>query len=717
MEWWNMVADMAKLTDSVRILTFQRYCAQHIKDEVRALDGYDDQDWKVFNDAILKEYKSQDAVDRYATLGHLESLASQTRRTNEEIRKYVRQYAIHAKKAIKLGRINQYMAVIHLLKGCGPVIARKTLGALSVTALDEETFQNNKFDAFVAQAVKQASGTDALDTIFPQDAHALPIQTAAQGYGEYVQPFPLIPPQPVYMQPPQYATQPSQPMYPPQPQQQWVNSERIRDTHMTGTSPAPLPTAPAPRKAMDYADLAGAMEHLSINHMRAENERRQRYTNEQQSRPIRGVDINAMCTVCTQPVRTHGDHWTQCPDIKAWVSAGLVHFNQRGVICGGPVGSGNPPIRAANGGTFGDSIRNTADGHRREQAGPTQTASVRFAAISRNSDVLRYATADGVQKSEASAMSTGFARNNGPHVLQRGEPMIMDPEPAKDRPQERQEPRRLAKELERLKGNANDIIFQAILDAPIALNVKTALAASNDIRKAFFQAINKGVSDDAPISMQVRVEDVEDEYDTDGSANSAAVHASRVLTRPDGTKVKFSDFFAACGYGEPQIGDAKVLCLIDEGSEANIIGWETALQCGLVIGPPLEVRIEGITGHVGDSGTALDVPVKFGMATTITDFLIVKKLPAGVLLGRPWSRAAKFSKRKGKIGPKDTPTEYWDCSVDDQKTGATCHFRARLAMASDLERVRNEADGPDSDEEDDKGRQLSHSNDLTRALN
>jgi hypothetical protein len=45
------------------------------------------------------------------------------------------------------------------------------------------------------------------------------------------------------------------------------------------------------------------------------------------------------------------------------------------------------------------------------------------------------------------------------------------------------------------------------------------------------------------------------------------------------------------------------------------------------------------------------------------------------------------------------------------------YFRARLAMALDLKRVRNEADGPDSDEEDDKGRQLSYSNDLTRALN
>ena len=75
MEWWNMIADMAKLTDSVRILTFQRYCAQQIKDEVRSLDGYEDQDWKVFSDAILKEYKAQDAVDRYITLGYLKSLA------------------------------------------------------------------------------------------------------------------------------------------------------------------------------------------------------------------------------------------------------------------------------------------------------------------------------------------------------------------------------------------------------------------------------------------------------------------------------------------------------------------------------------------------------------------------------------------------------------------------------------------------------------------
>ena len=250
--------------------------------------------------------------------------------------------------------------------------------------------------------------------------------------------------------------------------------------------------------------------------------------------------------------------------------------------------------------------------------------------------------------SKASGMSAGFARNTDPHILRRGEPMIVDSEIAGDKPQEKQEPRRLAKELERQKGNANDIIFQAILNAPISLNVKTALAASNDIRKAFFQAINKGVSDDAPVSMQIRVEDVEDECDINRPVDSVIACASRVLTRPDGTDVKFSDFFAPCCYAEPQVGSAKVLCLLDEGSEVNLMGWEMALQCGLVVGPPLEIHLKGITGEIGDSGTALSVPVTFGMASTTSDFLIIEKLAAGVILGRPWARVAKFSKQEGK---------------------------------------------------------------------
>ena len=178
-----------------------------------------------------------------------------------------------------------------------------------------------------------------------------------------MQPLPLIPPQPVYMQQPQYAPQP---MHPLQPQQQWANTDHIRDIHMTGTSPASLPMAPAPRRVIDLADLAGAMEHLSINHARAENERRRRYQSGPQNQPPRGLNSDAVCTVCTQPVRTHGDHWTQCPEIKAWISAGLVHFNERSVICGGPVGSGNPPIRITSGGSFRDAIRNIANSFRRK---------------------------------------------------------------------------------------------------------------------------------------------------------------------------------------------------------------------------------------------------------------------------------------------------------------------------------------------------------------
>jgi hypothetical protein len=88
LEWFNMVSDMAELSESNRIRMLPMYCGE-IREEVQILIGADGMTWDEAQTILKEEYCMQDSSVIRKEVQYLERLANKHRDSDDEIRQFV----------------------------------------------------------------------------------------------------------------------------------------------------------------------------------------------------------------------------------------------------------------------------------------------------------------------------------------------------------------------------------------------------------------------------------------------------------------------------------------------------------------------------------------------------------------------------------------------------------------------------------------------------
>jgi hypothetical protein len=264
-------------------------------------------------------------------------------------------------------------------------------------------------------------------------------------------------------------------------------------------------------------------------------------------------------------------------------------------------------------------------------------------------------------------------------ILKRGEQMDIDGDSTYTQPP--QEGRRLKQELANLKDVATARMFETILDAPITTNVKTLLASSDSVQKAFFTRMpaatdNTGVKPKY-FATPIKAADDEDEADIQEEQPEMPTFSLNAAA------LDIRGFVSPCAYADIGLNGCQEIALLDEGSEINAIDLDIALNAGIGVGPDLPVFIKGFQSGGGKPiGTATKVLISFGGVPMSTEFLVFDGLRTGVILGRPWASKARFGKKEGE--------GFWDCQIHDEATDFTTRFRVPLRMGHEIEKEREE---------------------------
>jgi hypothetical protein len=698
--WYNMITDSAKLPGPVKVTYFPAYCGSEVvAAEVETFSGYINQDWASLEEELKHEYRSGDSYHTRKGVAFLEKLASASYTSDQEIKSFIRVFAASATTCLASGKVTTFMINQLLLQGCGKTLAKKMTRKFQIT--NEDKLASINFSDLVREATSRVEPDEVITNLFgsrqPQKeeegstlrsqktvgfvrtqepaSHSSPRNVSASSWTANDQSFPKRREQEETRPPP-------------------LNTERTWPKDIHGdTIMGDGPQASNDARIADLSDQLSAMRIMMLKvlprdqHTGQNNQGTQRppfagfasntYNREvrppRQDQPTEETGFGS-CWACRE---VHRGVWRDCDFIRDLEKRGLIHFDDnRQRVYGGPVGSNAPPARWQ--GT--ERVREMV----LDAARPFSTASnpvLWQETPARASAVSVTCRPMGHESTQTAYVTHTMAQDSyriPPRIAQRGEPI-----PTEDHAvlSEKAPIKRLQYELAGTKDDAAKKMIQNILDAQIVTDVKTVLASDEGMRKAFFNRLPLMV--DPKLSAEARqviVDDTRPAADPQILSRVSAIRGHVIGRRVDGTLITSDDFIKPCAYADITIGGHREFSLLDDGSESNLMSKEVALELGIPVGHHHGFAVAGIAGDAKCEGTAIDVPISFGVSTAKTHFLIVKDMACGILLGRPWSMAAGFARKEGN--------GFWSCTVQDEDTGHTTEFRAGFMTGEQVDARR-----------------------------
>jgi hypothetical protein len=651
LEEWNVYADMAGLTDILRLKLFPKYCAPLIAQEIKM--SYEGVSWGDLQRGLKDDYKKTDYRKIRGGLTYLEQLANAKRSSDsDEIRRFMRGFVNHAHKAIATGITTDYNMSLLLFKGCGERVMKKTIRKLGIK--EESDLVHKKLGDVVKEVSRVLDGDEVPEFLVGDRAKA-----TALADDKHIAAMAKA--------------------------QKDAERQTLAIDHQEATDASkstPMGWQQQQEKAQKgdpISELTRQMEQLAIYmaHLTAPGIPASANASRSQRSGGSG-EASAPCALkCDQD---HREGWRYCPVLLDLLRNGLLHYTERGLLAGGPYGSGNPPIDM-RGGVSREKIIAEAmnfatggvlEGLKKRYGGPVTVSEARHVTVH---------TAAGTQM----GVSAAGASRSTPHGRWSDE-MLLDGDslPVK-RPEKKDEPaqRRLQQELADMKDKANARLLRLIMEAQVSTDVKTLVAGNEPLRKAVFGRLPlEAARDIAAVHQAQRAEEVDDcEATVTEGVHQSWSYEGRILRNGAGEILKVSDFIEPCGYAYPSIYGKKTRCLLDGGSEGCLIDKALALSLPAAIGPNIGIYIKGIGGHQSVAGTLIDAPVTFGSSTSAVNFIVMESLEAGVILGRKWMAQAKFSSYEGEDGRMH-------CAVEDDETGGASKFIATHALGQDMGRLR-----------------------------
>jgi hypothetical protein len=634
-EWWEQYAGITLLTDELKCSLLLAYCTAELKEAVRCYQTWIDRDWDEFVVELKDAYEEYDSRKIKTSAAYLRQLAQKPRNTEEETRQFIREYTLYSKMAVDQARIDNSLRVSWFVAGCGEEVMKEVEREVPL-GKGLHGLGTVNFDTLAKTTMKYLSNRGAI-------GEARRSLLESSGAATATQPTPNA------------QQQPRQPV--PQPAQhtenrQWMPQQQQNSRFQPANS--------------FQRDSQGDIIMSGMNR----NQQATPYYNQQQQRyqqPFRP------CFLCSGP---HA--WKTCPDFMALVSKGQLHLNERGLVIPGPLGSRNTPLRLQG-----------IDPS--EYWGIIKQAAAPFA--TEEQDVKPAVSASNHIRAERPPKKT---TNNSVQALIQKEPRIQaftqfrpkQPESKEPIPSSIPEPLNDPKAAKR---KAERDLAELVANQTITVPIRDILRQNDSLPKLLSQMTKESLEKTAlSTNRRVAFEDAEDEDFEEAitagakrrDAEESTAGASAVAYK-NGRVVSVDDFISGCGWIDVEVNDRLQYALVDEGAESNILSRSLAMNSGLVLSEPPAIIVKSFTSaQSAPVAAALEVPVKVGPAVVKTNFLVYDNIDAGIILGRPWASAVRFSKEE--MNETEETHAWWECIITDPSTKMKHTFPAAIRLGQDM---------------------------------